>query len=376
MFKKRLGIAVIPPIDLEPYLRLLYRNVASKGIDVFDSTWMASSLKLLFLRRRISIVHVHWLEHYFKSPNPIVTACASLVFIFQFVFFKIIGLKTMVTLHNVVPHERVFPRVEHMIFAWTLHFSDGVIVHNDYSKRYAEEVYKIDARKIFVIPHGNFINYYPDDNMSSEEAKKTLGILPDRLVLLFFGIIRPHKGIDLLISSFEEAVGKSPQLFLLIAGKCLDVRLRTELIRFQDRFPKNCKIIMNHIPDNEVSALMRAADVGMLPYRKVTTSGAALLFMSYGLPLIASDLPAMRETLGNTSTTYFGSDDSKSLEDAMLVASRKAKLSDSDQKKILESARLLDWSKIADATIAAYYHLISHPHARLQRSLTVVPCAR
>lgn len=366
MSKKRLlGIAVIPPINLEPYLRLLYRNVAGKGIDVLDSNWRIASLRLLFLRRRIRIVHIHWLEHYFKSSNPLVTACASFVFISQFIFIKMIGLKIMITLHNVVPHERVFPRVEHVIFAWALHLSDGIIVHNDYSKRFTEEVYKIKARKISVIPHGNFINYYPDNITSTEEAKRTLGILPDKFVLLFFGIIRPHKGIGLLTSSFEEAVKKNPQLFLVIAGKCLNTRLRTELIRFQAHFPENCKIKLNHIPDNEVTTFMRAANVGMLPYHKVTTSGAAILFMSYGLPLIVSGLPAMRETLGNASATYFVRDDPKSLEEAILAASRKAKLSDSDRKEILESAKLLDWSEIADATVAAYHNLISKPQSRL-----------
>lgn len=357
MFKKKLfGIAVIPPIYREPYLRLLYRNVSSKGIDVFDSTWKVSSLKLLFLRRNIRIVHVHWLEHYFKSSNPLITACASCIFIFQFMFFKILRLKIMVTLHNVVPHERQFPRVEHVIFAWALHLSDGIIVHNNYSKRFAEEVYKINAKKLFVIPHGNFLNYYPNSTTSSEEAKKNLGILPDKFVLMFFGIIRPHKRIKLLTSSFAEAVKKDPRLFLLIAGRCLDASVRTELIRFQARFPDNCLIKTYHIPDDEVSTLLKAADIGVLPYQKVTSSGAALLFTSYGLRLITSDLPAMREILEKTPSIYFNKDDPKSLEEAILVASRKTELSGFN-RDILESARFFDWSKIADLTISAYCNL-------------------
>jgi glycosyltransferase involved in cell wall biosynthesis len=240
--------------------------------------------------------------------------------------------------------------------------SDGIVVHNNYSKRFTEEVYKINANKLFVIPHGNFLNYYPDNINSSEETKERLGILPDKFVLMFFGIIRPYKGINLLLRSFEEAVKKNPKLFLLIAGKCSNVKLRTELIRFQARFPENCMIKIDYIPDSEVSILMKIADIGILPYSEITSSGVALLFMSYGLPIIASNLPAMREILENASSLFFNKDDPKSLEEAILVAPRKTKLPEFSRKKILESANLFDWSKIADVTISAYYSLLKEDH--------------
>jgi glycosyltransferase involved in cell wall biosynthesis len=236
--------------------------------------------------------------------------------------------------------------------------SDGIIVHNNYSKRFAEEVYKINANKLFVIPHGNFLDYYPENPSSSEETRKRLGISPDKFVLMFFGIIRHYKGIDLLLRSFEGVVKRNPKLFLLIAGKCSDAKLRTELIRFQARFPENCMIKTDYIPDNEVSILMKIADIGILPYSEIASSGVALLFMSFGLPIIASNLPAMREILEDAPSIYFAKNDPKSLEEAILIASRQPKLSKSSRGEIVESVKSFAWPIIADKTISAYWSLI------------------
>lgn len=358
-----LGVAVIPPIKLHPYLKLLYKNVEKNGINIIDLNWRFSFLKLLFMRKKISVVHLHWIEFYFTSLNPLVTFFKIYVFIFQFLLFKILKLKIMVTLHNVVPHERAFPKLVQVFFAWALKLSDGIIVHNYYAKRFVVEVYETNAKKIFVIPHGNFLNYYPESITPPKEAKAKLGISLDKFVLLFFGTIRPYKGINLLLSSFEEAVKKNPQLFLIVAGDCQDASLRTELTKFQVCFPENCMFKLDYVPDSEVSTLMKIANIGILPYQEITSSGAALLFISYGLPLIASNLPAIKEILKDGSCFFFNRNDPKSLEKTILIAARNTTLYNFSKEKIQNSAKLLGWQKIADSTIFAYYKLIKEKFA-------------
>ena len=145
----------------------------------------------------------------------------------------------------------------------------------------------------------------------------------------------------------------------MIAGGCSDNKLKADLIYFQRLFPDNCLFKINHIPANEVSNLMKVADIGLLPYNEITTSAAAMLFMSYGLPLIASDLPAMKEILEKTPCQFFSNNNAISLEDAISKAIPKlTKLTDMDRLKIKEHTKLFDWSTISYATVSTYYKLI------------------
>ena len=101
--------------------------------------------------------------------------------------------------------------MEHIIFTLALRLSDGIIVHNNYAKEFVINVYKPHLDRIFVIPHGNYLEYFPDSNITREEAKKTLGILPNKIVFIFFGNIRPYKGINLLLASFGQGQSKEIQ---------------------------------------------------------------------------------------------------------------------------------------------------------------------
>ncbi len=94
-------------------------------------------------------------------------------------------------------------------------FSDAVIVHCDIARKALAKKYG-RRHDVYIIAHPNYIGYYPN-NISKEDARKTLGLEPSYLVFLFFGGIRPNKGIEHLVSAFKDIPGDRYRL--IIAGK-------------------------------------------------------------------------------------------------------------------------------------------------------------
>jgi len=360
------GVIVLFPGFPAPYSRLLYRNVAKCGVDVYlrrlhHGGFLDLVLKALQGRRGIRIVHLHLIEFCFRSHSVLGASMMAYNFVLKLVFLRfIMRLRIVITLHNAVPHERLYPKIEHVVFALALRLSDRIIVHNNYSRKLAERIYKVCAQKMSLIPHGNFLDYYSDTTKSRSraEARKKLGIPMHKFVLLFFGRIRHYKGVQLLLQAFKKAVDRNPNLFLVIAGKPWDLRLERELREFQRHFPANCLIEMGYVPDSEVQAFMNAADVGILPYHIITTPGSLLLFMSFGKPTIAPRLPPIEELVSNDFCILYEKNDPDSLVEAILtIATTHGSLSTMG-KKALERAKAYDWMKAAHMTSSLYSDLL------------------
>ena len=355
------GVVVIPPVYFHPYLKLLYGHLSKLGVNVYSLNLrgMKAFLKIFWKKRRIRLIHFHWIEFYLRSRVFLSTIIKIYRFILQLLFLKFATrLRIVVTLHNVMPHERFFPRIEHVAFALALRLSDSIIVHNHYARKLVQKIYGINADKISVIPHGNFLDYYPDF-ISSIEARRRLGVPLNKFVLLFFGRIRPYKGVYLLLDAFKRALKRNNKLFLMVVGKPHSIKLARELIKFNRVYSKNSMVRLGFVSDDEVQIFMNAADIGVLPYQKITTTGALLLFMSFGKPVIVSKLPPIMEVVNDDFAIFFDSGDPSSLEEAILRAAMKMNHLSFMGERALEAAKLYDWEKIAYMTFHVYKSLLS-----------------
>jgi glycosyltransferase involved in cell wall biosynthesis len=103
-------------------------------------------------------------------------------------------------------------------------------------------------------------------------------------VLLAFGLVRPYKQIPELIAEFGKVA--DPGFRLLVAGRPLDEQMR---LRLQAAGAEDPRVVLRleRIPDAEVAELHLAADAAVLAYRDVFSSGALMLALSHGLPVIA-----------------------------------------------------------------------------------------
>ena len=271
---------------------------------------------------------------------------------------RLFGFKLVITIHDVEPfdHQSKLPILSRL----TYFLASGVIVHNIISKHELLRVSNINQDKISIIPHGNYLSYtgqLPDKRL----AHKALNLPPDSTVLLFFGQIKEVKGLDILLESLPRVIKNHKNTILLIAGRPWKTTFDEYEIKIKNLGIENhCFCHIRFIPDNEVPIFFGAADLVVLPYRRIYQSGVILMSMSYEKPVIASDLPGMKEVITDNITGYlFRSGDCNSLADRIievLSSINSSKNVAREGKKLME--RNYNWEMIGEKTVNFYRSIL------------------
>jgi glycosyltransferase involved in cell wall biosynthesis len=201
--------------------------------------------------------------------------------------------KRISILDNVIPHEKRF--FDGFCNRFFLKHNDGFIVMSDAVLRDLLSI-KPDAKYIRV--NHPVYNHFPSP-IAREIAQNTLNLDPTKKTILFFGFIRDYKGLDLLIQAMD-VLDDSYQL--IIAGEVYgSFDKYQELI---DNSNANSRIALfnQYIGDNEVSDYFSAADVCVLPYKSATQSGITSIANHYNLPIIATNVGGLKETIHHQKT--------------------------------------------------------------------------
>lgn len=198
------------------------------------------------------------------------------------------GCRVITVLDNVIPHEQKF--FDKPLTTWFLKQNSGFVsmsesVQNDLLCLRPDAPHILRAHPLY--------NHF-GIKMDSLEAKKALNIDPDKKTLLFFGLIRDYKGLDLLI----EAVNKLDDSYqLVVAGESYgSFDKYAEQIK-STKNPDKYKVFNHYISDNEVPAFFSASDVCVLPYRSATQSGITSISFHFELPLIATNCGGLGESI-------------------------------------------------------------------------------
>lgn len=202
--------------------------------------------------------------------------------------------RVITILHNVVPHEPRF--FDAPFIRFLLRQSHGMVVMNSSSERDLAALGVPPGRHL-TIPHPIYSHF--GDPVDRAAARERLGIPAGNNVLLFFGLVRPYKGVDLLIramSSLDERYS------LVIAGETYgSAREYGDLISSSPR-RENIRFMNEYIPDAKVADLFSAADACILPYRSATQSGVTSVAYHFDLPVIATDVGGLGEDVGGRGT--------------------------------------------------------------------------
>ena len=159
---------------------------------------------------------------------------------------------------------------------------DAVVVHSQAGARRVVEEARVPRERVHVIPHGAFthIARSPDGPQPRELAD-----LEGRRVVLFFGLLRPYKGIDLLVEAFA---GTPDDAVLLVVGMprmpLAPLARRARELGIAERV----RFVPEFVPDADVPAYFRRADLVALPYREIEQSGVVHTALAFGTPLLLS----------------------------------------------------------------------------------------
>lgn len=299
------------------------------------------------------VVHFHWLAPYIYDESGPRTAALLLLTVLQLVVVRLIGTPVVWTVHNVLSHESRYPRLER----WFKHafvrfgFCDHVFVHCENAADRLVEEYALPERvrrRISVIPHGNYVDNY-ENRISREEAREELGYGESESVFLFFGQIKPYKGVVQLVDAFASI--DDPDYRLLIAGNPSNDALEREL-RERTAGDDRIRSILEFVPDEEIQLYMNAADAVVLPYTEITTSGSAILVMSFGRGMIIPCLGCVPELLDGEGALIYPPDADDGLRDALTEAKHRDLLSMGRHNA--RQARRYDWATVAERTARVY----------------------
>lgn len=250
--------------------------------------------------------------------------------------------KIVSIMHNVIPHEK--RPGDDLLTKFYLKQNSGFIVLNEKSK---DDLLKFNPyTKYIVFPHPLYDHY--GAKIPKSEARGMLGVPGDKKVMLFFGLIREYKGLDLLL----EALAKlDDSYFLIIAGEVYgSFNNCNEIIR-KHSLGRRILLRTNFIPENEIASYFSAADVCMLPYRSGTQSGIEGISYHFGLPVIVTDVGGLKETAFKYKTGLIVSHpEVKLIKEAVLkYFESDLPVRDLFETNIAEFKKSYSWDRFSDA---------------------------
>jgi beta-1,4-mannosyltransferase len=282
-------VASLPESTDNPYYALFYGALARAGIEhvsdaEYDLEWFRTR------RQSIDWVHFHWVQSYYSGNSLRLTITRGFRLIGFILRLRSMGFPLVWTCHNLLPHERRSLVMDYLVRIALAHTSRIVVVHSEAARRSVGRYFG-RFRRIVVIRHGHVVGWYPGQ-VSRDEARRRLGIAEGAFVLLCFGIVRPYKGVEALI----DAVRSRPDgdMVLLVAGKPMTREYGETLAARAAGDPRIC-LRLGYVPDAEVQSFFRAADLGILAFRSILTSGSLVLYLSMGLPVIVPHVPSVLE---------------------------------------------------------------------------------
>ena len=220
---------------------------------------------------------------------------------FLIFYYKLLGKKVVFTAHNINERERDgrYNILNKLSLKILYDLVDHIFVHSLKMKSQLIMDFYISETKISVIPFG-INNTLPISGLTRVEAKAKLNLESYKKVILFFGNIAPYKGLEYAISAINR-LRKTDDAFCLVIGGQIKACHRyweslEQMIRAFDLDRYVMKKIQ-YIPDDDVEAFFKAADVLVLPYKFIYQSGVLFLAYSFGLPVIASDVGSLREDI-------------------------------------------------------------------------------
>jgi glycosyltransferase involved in cell wall biosynthesis len=245
-------------------------------------------------------------------------------------------------LHNLIPHEKRF--FDTWLNRFFVNQFDAFVVLSE----------SVEMELKSIKPQANFIRlnhpWYDHfgEVLDKKEARKTLEIHPDKKTILFFGLIREYKGLDLLIEAFSR-LNDSYQL--LIAGEIYgNEAAYLSQIRSSNATDR-IHFFKRYIPDTEVSLFFSAADVCVLPYRSATQSGITAASFHFEVPIIATNVGGLKEIIGEDKMGIIVAAPKVDLLENALVRFFDENLSEKFKQNIKDEKKNNSWSKFAESLV-------------------------
>jgi glycosyltransferase involved in cell wall biosynthesis len=227
---------------------------------------------------------------------------------------------------------------------------DAVIAHSEHGARRLREEVGLDPGRVRVIPHGAFdyLTRLPEEKSLPAELQGA-----DGPVILFFGLLRPYKGIDTLLEAFRRIRGAE---LWVVGNPRMDVE---PLRRLAAEAPGRVRFLTRFVEDAEIPPILRRADLVALPYRDAEHSGVLYAALAFGKPLVLSAVGGFPEVAEQGAARLVPCEDPQ----ALAAILRELLADEAARTELAEAATRAatgpySWDAAASQTIAVYRELL------------------
>jgi glycosyltransferase involved in cell wall biosynthesis len=227
---------------------------------------------------------------------------------------------------------------------------DAIVVLSEHGARLLRDEAGIGSERVRVIPHGalDYLTRLPNEAPLADELAAVEGP-----VVLCFGLIRPYKGVDVLLEAFRSIEGAE----LWVVGRPRGVSLAA-LRGLAAQARATVRVMPRFVPDPELPAFFRRADLVVLPYRDAEQSGVLYTALAFGKPIVMSDVGGFAEVAARGAGLLVPPGDPGALREAI-----ERLLADPGARELLAASARdaargpYSWGAIADQTLALYREL-------------------
>ena len=229
------------------------------------------------------------------------------------------GFKVIFSLHDVLPFEesKSLKKILTMFYG----LADSFIVGNELEKEKLQKYFNVSEKKIHIIYHGIY-NLFDKNHFTKNLSRSYLGIPENKKVVLFFGFLRDHKGMDTLIRAAKKMKKVEPNLCIYVASalKYSSPDLINQYLylikkmQLEDVFMLNLK----YLESRDIEPVFKAADVVALPYGKVSQSGVLMMAMGFKKPVVITDVFYEKKWVKDLAGLVAKAKDSDSVADKLL----------------------------------------------------------
>jgi glycosyltransferase involved in cell wall biosynthesis len=228
---------------------------------------------------------------------------------------------------------------------------DAIVAHSEHGAGRLREEVGLDRGRVHVIPHGAFdyLTRLPGEKPLPTELEGAEGP-----VILFFGLLRPYKGLDILLDAFARVEGAE----LWIVGNP-----RMDLTPLRERAtvaPGRVRFVTRFIDDAEIPAIFRRADLLVLPYRDAEHSGVLYTGLAFGKPMVLSAVGGFSEVAATGAARLVPPGDATALASAVSELSADPAARERLAAAAREAAEgPYSWDAVAARTLALYEELVA-----------------
>ncbi len=323
--------------ELNFYNDLLTNSLCGAGLDIMDLKHGKLMLQVGQAKPG-DIVHIHWIHHAYQNRNPLLFIAKSFILVLTMLYLKLRNVQLVWTIHNLYPHSVKHPKMERFMRTLICRFCSKMIVASESVKRKVMKEFGVPSSKLSVVKHGHYLGVYKSKGI---DFRRVYNISEDADIYLFLGAIKAYKGVEDLIESFNAV--KTKHSYLIIAGKA-DKEIEAYMQGVVDT--ENIILDLRFVPNEEVADLISAVDVMVMPYKEITTSGSAILGLSFKKLIVMPDNDFIDEYFKEDMVVRYDPTHANGLTNAMKTALNVKK--EGKAPKYEEVLKELEWSGIAE----------------------------